>query len=118
MVAKARILIKKVLSEFKILDLDIKNEINSSGNYLVFDSLNKTSVLKADLVFSIYIAKKVLKKDSAIDELLDNISKTIIDYECNNENDISCLKIELHSFDKGLFIYKMQIQVKGEIDEL
>ena len=115
MINKASSLVKEVLKDYKLVDLDSKNVINNAGNYLVFNGLNKQSELKVNISFSVYIAIKVLKNDSSIYNLIDDIYRKIIDSSMSGQK-IECGKIDLFSFENNLFIYRLQINIQGEYE--
>jgi len=113
MIKQARNLVKEVLKDYNLIDLDTKNVINNAGNYLVFNGLNKLTPLKIKISFSIYLAIKTLKNDDGAYNLMDDIYKKIIDTGLIEEK-VECEKIDLFSFENNLFIYRLQINITGE----
>lgn len=118
MVSKAAADIKQMFPSMAVTDLDIGKEINSAGNYLVFDGFipDENLVMSGVASFTLFVAVKSLKRGnqtaySLFDEMLEQISRSL-------EQDIAseCKGIKLHSFSQRLFIYAVRIDIHGSWD--
>ena len=104
--------IKTMLADLEIIDLDVGKEINSHGNYLVFDSFKPDGIMNAGTFnFTLYMALKSLKRangtayadlDGIITAIGEAPSKDIV---------CECRGMELKQFGERLFIYAIKLTV-------
>ena len=113
MISKAVIDVKALFDTLSLIDLDVGKEINTHGNYLVFDGFKPDETMMDSGVFSftIYMALKSLKRGNktAYADLDDVI---IAMSEAGEKNIIcECKNIQLNQFSQRLFIYAVQIKI-------
>lgn len=104
--------IKTMFNELTIIDLDVGKEINSHGNYLVFDSFKPDGIMNAGAFnFTLYMALKSLKRanGTAYADLDDII--TAIGEAPSKEIVCECRGIELKQFGERLFIYAVKLEI-------
>ena len=104
--------IKTLFSDMSIIDLDVGQEINTHGNYLVFDGYKPDEFMHSGTVeFTLFMALKSLKRSSEnayadLDEVIDSLSLAA---EQNIMCD--CTGIKLNQFGERLFIYAINLRV-------
>jgi hypothetical protein len=104
--------IKTLFSDMDIIDLDVGKEINTHGNYLVFDSFKPDGIMNAGAFnFTLYMALKSLKRanENAYADLDDII--TAIGDAPSKEIVCECRGIELNQFGERLFIYAVKLEI-------
>jgi len=104
--------IKSLFNTMNIIDLDVGKEINTHGDYLVFDSFKPDSMMRSAVFsFTLYKAIKSLKRANenayaeldAVIEALDTAGEKNIICECTS--------IRLNQFGERLFIYAIKLEV-------
>ncbi len=104
--------IKSLFDTMNIIDLDVGKEINTHGNYLVFDAFKPDKMFASGVFkFTLYIALKSLKRgnESAYSDL-----DTVIEALANaSEKNIicECTNMELRTFSERLFIYAITLEI-------
>jgi len=106
--------IKTVFADMKIIDLDVGKEINTHGNYLVFDKFkpDEDMMQSGTFTFTLFMALKSLKRGhenayADLDDILSAVSQAA-------EKNIvcECIGMELNQFSKQLFIYAITLELK------
>jgi hypothetical protein len=104
--------IKTLFSNMTIIDLDVGQEINTYGNYLVFNALKPDLLMNSGAFnFTLYVALKSLKRGHKnayhdLDEVIEALS------EASEKNIVcDCTSIELNQFGERLFIYAVNLTV-------
>lgn len=104
--------IKTLLSDMDIIDLDVGKEINTHGNYLVFDSLKPDELMNSGTFnFTLYMATKSLKRGH--EKAYADLDAVLTALSYANEKNIvcDCKNIELNQFGERLFIYAVNLEV-------
>jgi len=112
MISQASNDIKNLLDGINIIDLDIGKEINSHGNYLVFNAFHPEPFMRSgSFDFTLFMALNSLKRAnqnaySDLDEIIEKIASA------GEKNIIcECRGIELNQFGERLFIYAVKLKV-------
>ena len=105
--------VKTLFNTLNLIDLDVGKEINTHGNYLVFDSFKPDDAMMdaGVFTFTIYMALKSLKRGhktayadlDAVFTALGEAGEKEIVCECKN--------MELRQFSAKLFIYAVTIEI-------
>ena len=104
--------VKTLFNDMNIIDLDVGKEINTHGNYLVFEKFKPDEMMASGVfTFTLFMALKSLKrgKDTAYADLDDviaavgNAGKKEIVCECTN--------MQLSTFSSRLFIYAITLEI-------
>ena len=105
--------VKTLFNDMTIIDLDVGKEINTHGNYLVFDGFkpDETMMDNGVFTFTLFMALKSLKRGNKqaygdLDDVITALSKA-------GEKDIvcECTNMQLSTFSKQLFIYAVTLKI-------
>ena len=104
--------IKTLFSNIDIIDLDVGQEINTYGNYLVFDSFTPDGFAHSgEVEFTLFMALKTLKRGNKnayadLDEIIERLANSAEQHiVCD------CRGIKLNQFGERLFIYAINLRV-------
>jgi len=104
--------VKTLFNDMSIIDLDVGKEINTHGNYLVFEKFKPDEMMASGVfTFTLFMALKSLKrgKDTAYADL-DDIITAVSDA---GKKDIvcECTNMQLSTFSNRLFIYAITLEI-------
>ena len=117
MVTKAVTFLKQVLNDYDLIDFDSTKAINSAGNYLLFDGLQKDKAINVLCNFSLYVVISSTKHDTNIYSIMDAMYSKVLEAAGVDEK-IKISQISLTAVDDGLFFYRIQIQVKEKYEKI
>jgi hypothetical protein len=104
--------VKTLFKDMSIIDLDVGKEINTHGNYLVFEKFKPDEMMESGVfTFTLFMALKSLKrgKDTAYADLDDVITAL---GNAGQENIVcECTNMQLSTFSKRLFIYAITLNL-------